>query len=139
MIEIHRVTPGNTSLLPDIMPDVFDEPVDPARLARYAAAPGHIMLVALDGATVVGQVAAVLHYHPDKPTELYIDEVGVSPAWQRQGIARRMLDMVVELGRKEGAEEVWAGTEPDNAPAKALYGSRADAEHFLMFVWNAEN
>ncbi|WP_318013572.1 GNAT family N-acetyltransferase [Mesorhizobium sp. CO1-1-4] len=50
-----------------------------------------------------------MHRHPDKPTELYIDEVGVSPAFQRQGIARKMLDAMFALGREHGCEELgWA-------------------------------
>src|SRR5262245_57478217 len=98
MIEIRRITRASIALLETIAADVFDLPVDPARLAKYVDAPGHFMLVAMDGRQVVGQIAAVMHHHPDKPTELYLDEIGVSPAWQRQGIARRMLDAMQELG-----------------------------------------
>lgn len=136
MVDIRRITPATVALLDHVAVDVFDEPVDPARLARYAAAPGHFMLVALDGGVVVGQIAAVLHYHPDKPTELYIDEVGVSPDWQRRGIARSLLNAMMDIGRAEGCEEIWVGTEPDNEAAKALYGSRAEGESFLMYVWD---
>jgi ribosomal protein S18 acetylase RimI-like enzyme len=50
----------------------------------------------------VAQVAAVVHRHPDKVTELYIDEVGVAPAWRRQRLARRMLDEMMAIGRAEG-------------------------------------
>src|SRR5262245_22052320 len=109
MIDIRRVTAENAALLGRVAADVFDLPIDPQRLARYAAASGHLMLVAIEGDLVVGQCAAVIHHHPDKPSELYIDEVGVSPAWQRQGIARRMLEVMLELGKAEGAEEVWVG------------------------------
>lgn len=137
MIEIRQVTSATADLLRDVAAEVFDEPVDPARLARYVAAQGHLMLVALDGALVVGQVAAVIHHHPDKPTELYIDELGVSPAWQRQGIARRLMDAMLALGRNAGCEEVWVGTELDNAAANALYRRWAQGEPFLMYVWDA--
>jgi ribosomal protein S18 acetylase RimI-like enzyme len=137
MIEIRRVTASSADLLRHLADDVFDKPVDPMRLARYASAPGHLMLVALDGGQVVGQIAAVVHHHPDKPTELYIDELGVSPAWQRQGIGRRLLEAMLELGRAQGCEEVWVGTEPDNTAAKTLYGQRANGVPFLMYVWDA--
>ena len=137
MIEIRRVTALSADLLHYLAEDVFDLPVDPVRLTRYACAPGHLMLVALGGGQVVGQIAAVVHYHPDKPTELYIDELGVSPAWHRQGIGRRLLDAMLELGRAQGCEEVWVGTDPDNTAAKALYGRRANGVPFLMYVWNA--
>jgi ribosomal protein S18 acetylase RimI-like enzyme len=137
MIEIRQVSVDNSGLLGHLAKDVFDEPIDPARLARYVAAPGHLMLVALEGELVVGQVMAVIHYHPDKPTELYIDELGVAPAWQRRGIGRRLMEAMLALGRARGCEEVWVGTEPDNDAARALYGQFAEAAPFLMYLWDA--
>ena len=50
MIDIRLVTPDSADLLHNVAAEVFDLPVDPQRLARYAAAPGHMMLLALDGA-----------------------------------------------------------------------------------------
>ena len=94
--------------------------------------PDHHMLVALYAGEVVGQVAAVIHRHPDKPTELYVDDVGVTPAPQRQGIARRMLDEMLAPGKALGCEEAWVGTEPDNGPARGLHesrGARAEPSH----------
>ncbi len=133
-IEIIQVTPGNEALFERVAAEVFDEPVDQRRLVAYLAEPGHHMLVALRDGEVVAQVAAVIHRHPDKPTELYIDEVGVTPALQRQGLARRMLDRMFALGKTLGCEEAWVGTETDNVAAKGLYLSRgAEAEPFLMY------
>jgi ribosomal protein S18 acetylase RimI-like enzyme len=134
-VEIRRVGPLDAGLLDRVADGVFDERIDPARLAAYVAMPGHFMLVALRGGEVVAQVAAVVHRHPDKPTELYIDEVGVAPIMQRRGIARRMLDTMLALGKAEGCEEMWVGTEPDNLPAKGLYESyESVAEPFVMYV-----
>src|ERR1700754_4109421 len=123
-IEIRQVKPGDVALFDRVADAVFDEPVDPGRLAAYLAEPGHHMLVALQAGEVVAQVAAVIHRHPDKPTELYIDEVGVAPAWQCRGVARRMLDEMFALGKSLGCEEAWVGTEVDNVPARGLYERR---------------
>ena len=46
---LKRLSTGDDVILARIAPEVFDEPVDPARLAAYLSAPGHIMVVALDG------------------------------------------------------------------------------------------
>src|SRR3954468_108982 len=116
-LEIRQVKPGDVAFFDRVADAVCDEPVDPGRLAAYLAEPGHLMLVALHAGEVVAQVAAVVHRHPDKPAELYIDEVGVTPALQRQGITRRMLDEIFALGKVLGCEEAWVGTEPDNGPA----------------------
>lgn len=86
-VEIRRLHPGDDALVMQVAEEVFDEPVRPDRLAAYLASPGHFMIVAIVDQVVVGQCAAVIHRHPDKVSELYIDEVGVAPAFQRQGIA----------------------------------------------------
>ena len=138
-MEIVRLEAGDDALVMRIAEDVFDEPVRPDRLAAYLSQPGHFMVVALADGAVVGQCAAVIHRHPDKVAELYIDEVGVSPKFQRQGIARRMLDAMFAIGRENGCEEAWVGTEPGNLPARALYESRkephGEAESFVMYAY----
>ncbi|WP_224672087.1 GNAT family N-acetyltransferase [Mesorhizobium sp. BR1-1-7] len=138
-MEIVRLEAGDDALVMRVADDVFDEPVRPDRLAAYLREPGHFMVVALADGVTVGQCAAVIHRHPDKMTELYIDELGVSPAFQRQGIARKMLDAMFAIGRENGCEEAWVGTEPDNRAARALYESREEthesAESFLMYVY----
>jgi ribosomal protein S18 acetylase RimI-like enzyme len=135
MIEIRELTPETTALLDKIAEDVFDAPIHPQRLARYVTANSHIMLLALDGDVVVGQIAAVLHFHPDEPAELYIDNLGVSPAWQRQGIARRLIETMLEKGREHECEAVWVGTEIDNVAANGLYAAWARGEPFFLYQW----
>jgi ribosomal protein S18 acetylase RimI-like enzyme len=138
-MEIVRLEAGDDALVMRVAEDVFDEPVRADRLAAYLSQPGHFMIVAIADGVVVGQCAAVIHRHPDKVSELYIDEVGVSPAFQRQGIARDMLDAMFVIGREHGCEEAWVGTEPDNGPARALYETRKEphgpAEDFVMYVY----
>jgi len=139
-VEIRQLSAGDAALFVRVADEVFDAPVDPARLAAYLCEPGHHMLVAVDGGVVVGQTAAVVHRHPDKPTELYIDEVGVAAGYRRQGLARRMLAAMLEFGKAIVCEEAWVGTEPDNLPARGLYEQRrragdAGAEPFVMYVF----
>jgi ribosomal protein S18 acetylase RimI-like enzyme len=135
-IEIRRLTVDEADLMDRVADGVFDEPVDSARLAAYLAEPGHIMFVAIACSQVVGQCAAVIHRHPDKVTELYIDEVGVASDFTRQGIARGLLEAMLAYGKAAGCQEAWVGTEPDNQPARGLYESRgAMAEPFVMYVY----
>jgi aminoglycoside 6'-N-acetyltransferase I len=134
--ELRDVRPGDEALFDRVAPDVFDHPVECGQLARYLATPGHHLIVAIVEGQIVGQIAAVVHYHPDgRPTELYVDEVGVSPAFQRQGIARRLLDAMLALGRDLGCREAWVATEHDNDAARALYEGRSEpAGSFVMYV-----
>ena len=126
-------------MLDRIAEDVFDEPVRPDRLAAYLADPGHILLVAVSDGIVIGQCAAIVHRHPDKVTELSLDEVGVTPAMQRNGIGRALVESMLGIGRELGCGEAWVGTEPDNLPARGLYErlevKENQAETFVMYVY----
>lgn len=63
---------------------------------------GHLMLVALYDGLVISQLAAVVHRHPDQPTELYLDNLAVASSHRRQGIAARLLDEALALRRAYG-------------------------------------
>lgn len=133
---LHRLQPGDEALLDHVAPDVFDEPVRPDRLRAYLATPGHLMVVALDDDLVVGQCAGVVHAHPDKATELYVDEVGTATSHLRHGIATAMMRELFAWGRELGCEEAWLGTELDNVAANRLYrafGGQASPMHSYEF------
>ena len=134
---LKRLSAGDEPVLTQVAREVFDEPVDAVRLHDYLRTPGHVMVLALEGDLVVGQCAAVIHRHPDKPTELYVDEVGTAATHRRQGIARAMMDEMFRWGRELGCEEAWLGTELDNDPANRLYrGYRPvedDAIQYYLF------
>lgn len=125
---VQRISAGDAAAFANIGVEVFDEAVTPERLSVYLSAPGHLMVLAFDGDLVVGQCAGVIHHHPDKATELYVDEVGTASTHRRQGIARAMLDALFAWGRELGCTEAWLGTELDNDPANALYRQYAPTE-----------
>ena len=136
-IEIRRLNSADAALFDAVADDVFDHPIDRKGLAAYLAAPGHHFIGAFAGGPLIGQLAAVVHRHPDlRPTELYIDEVAVAAPFQRQGVARRLLDAAFDLARGLGCRELWVATEPDNLPARGLYEARgAPAEPVMMYVY----
>ena len=135
-IRLQRVQRGDEDIFGNIAPEVFDEPINPDRLRIYLADPNHLMILALDGELVAGQCAAVIHHHPDKATELYVDEVGVATTHLRQGIATAMVEAMFEWGRERGCKEAWLGTELDNLEANGLYrkvGGKAEHMHYYEF------
>jgi len=135
-IEIRRLGPDDAAHFDRVAEGVFDHAVDHVGLAAYLASPGHHFIAAFADGVMVGQLAAVLHRHPDRrPVELYIDELGVTPSFQRRGIAARLLETAFALGRELGCAEAWVGTEPDNLPARMLYQRKSrPAELFVMYV-----
>lgn len=135
-IVIKRMRPGDELVFEAIAPEVFDEPIRPDRLEAYLLEPGHLMLLALEDGLVVGQCAAVIHRHPDKPAELYVDEVGTAATHRRQGIATLLLSAMFAWGRELGCREAWLGTDLDNAEANGLYrkaGGRSDTIAYFDF------
>lgn len=120
---IEWIDAKNAALLEKIAAGVFDEPIRQDRLATYLANPANWMALAISDTLVVGQCMCVVHHHPDKATELFLDEIGTGDEWRRKGIARSLMNAVFERADEEGIEEIWLGTEPDNVPARRLYES----------------
>ncbi|MFN2567678.1 MAG: GNAT family N-acetyltransferase [Gemmatimonadaceae bacterium] len=113
----------DAAVLDRVAPDVFDRPVDARWRAEFLADPRHHLAVALDGATVVGIASGVHYLHPDKPPELFVNEVGVAPTHQGQGIGRRLVQALLARGRDVGCREAWVLTDYTNAAARRLYAS----------------
>lgn len=127
---------GDEPVLSNVAPDVFDHATDAGLCTEFLADKRHHIAVALDGDLVVGMASAIDHVHPDKPVTLWINELGVAPAYRRRGIARRLLQALFELGRALGCKEAWVGTEYENTAARELYtvtGGRA--EPFVMYSY----
>lgn len=135
-VQIIRAGPATSGVLDRVAGDVFDERIDLGRLAAYLADPSHLMVLAVSNGEVIGQARGVVHRHPDEPTELYIDNLGVTPARKREGVATRLLDDLVAWSRSLGCEQAWVGTEVDNDAARALYQGRgSEAETFVMYFY----
>ena len=135
-ITIDRVGSGAARLLDHVAPDVFNASIDPALLGSYLAQPGTMLLVARDGELVVGQVKAAIHWHPDKPADLYIDEVGVAGSHQRRGIARLLIAEIERWARERGCVDIWLAADVENDAARQLYGNFADSKPCLLYFWD---
>ena len=118
----------DTAVLEQVAVDVFDNEVDPRWSAEFLADPRHHLAVALDDGQVVGMASAVHYVHPDKPPELWINEVAVAPSHHRRGIGRQLLDALFARGRTLGCQEAWVLTEQNNAAARGLYGAVGGVE-----------
>ena len=135
-VVIELLGPGDESVLEDVAADVFDYEVKPALVQELLGDSRHHLVVALEGARVVGMASAVHYVHPDKPAQLFINEVGVTPMHQGQGIGRRLLAALLALGREIGCTEAWVATEPGNTSARDLYtaaGGVEDPEAFVLY------
>jgi len=135
-IDIEILGPGDAEVLERVAPDVFDGPVDHRLSAEFLHDPRHHIAVAIDTGTVIGFASAVHYVHPDKPAELWINEVGVAPSHQRRGVGRRLLAALVAVGRELGCGEAWVLTDLDNVAAARLYTSVGGrpSEHLMFSI-----
>ncbi len=122
-IQIKIVETGDSSLLANVAEDVFDHDLDTARVTDFLNQPNRILCIAVAEGLVVGQARAAILLQPDKAPELYIDNLGVASAFQRQGIATRLLEAIIQVARTHECTEIWVSTEPDNEPARAFYSA----------------
>ncbi|MGI9026463.1 MAG: GNAT family N-acetyltransferase [Burkholderiaceae bacterium] len=121
-------------ILEHVAPDVFDNAIDPRWTAEFLADPRHHMAVALIDDRVVGMASAVHYVHPDKPTELWINEVGVAPEHRSQGIGRQLMLALFARGRELGCTEAWLGTEETKQAARRMYAAVGGHEEPMIYV-----
>lgn len=135
-IEIRLLGAHEAAVLDRVAPDVFDDAVVAGWTRRFLDDPRHHLAVALDDGVVVGMASAVDYVHPDKAPQLFINEVGVAGSHHRQGIGRRLVDLLLAHARALGCTYAWVGTEADNVAARALYERAGGAaEPFVLYGW----
>jgi ribosomal protein S18 acetylase RimI-like enzyme len=137
--DIKLLTPADAALLDRVDNDVFDFPVQAGLAALYLSDPNKLLVVALDAqGMVVGMASGIAYVHPDKPLQLFINEVGVATRCHRQGLGRQLVQTLLDHGRAMGCTEAWVATEEGNTAARALYaalGGREDAERAVVYTY----
>ena len=127
-VEIRLLNHHDLRLLQRIATGIFDKPIDASRTAEFLADPRHHLVAAMDNDQIVGFVSGVDYIHPDKPRELWINEVAVAPSHQGQGIGKQLLRAMLDLARDLGCHEAWVLTDRQNSRAIRLYGSMPGAQ-----------
>jgi ribosomal protein S18 acetylase RimI-like enzyme len=123
VIEVRILTSADIAVLDHVVDGVFDGPVVPSLAAEFLADDRHYICVAIEDGLVIGFASAVRYVHPDKPSEMWINEVGVSPRFQRRGIGKAMISRLLTEAQTNGCREAWVLTDDDNTAARALYRS----------------
>jgi len=137
-MEIIILDKNNADLLNNIAADVFDYKVNPNSLQSFLGCPRHIMLLAVEDNTIIGMVSAVEYFHPDKLSQLWINEIGVTPNKQNAGIGRQLIKKIIAEGKKRDCKYAWLGTDVDNFIAQRCFASVPNGnkpEKFLLYEW----
>ena len=99
----------------------FDEAVDRDLAARYLADDRHHFVVATIDGEPAGVATATEILRPDKPPELFLNELIVLPAFRRRGVASALLAELKRLAADRGCISIWVLTEEDNEGGMATY------------------
>ncbi|MEM8695532.1 MAG: GNAT family N-acetyltransferase [Pseudomonadota bacterium] len=121
----HLIVEENASLLDTVEKGVFEAPVRADFLSVCLANPQQFLIVAEADGRVIGKALSYIFHFPDKPSEIYVEEIDVAKAWRRKGVASALMDAVGAEGRARGIAEYWLITEKDNDGARALYERKA--------------
>lgn len=139
MFTIKILAKDDLALLMNVADDVFDNPVDETFAREFLDDPRHHIVAAVSGGVIVGFASAVHYIHPDKPPELWINEVGVAASHQGRGIGKAIMKEMLQLGRQLGCKNAWVLTDRGNEPANRLYqsaGGQVGEEDTVMYEFN---
>ena len=137
-MKIITLEKNNAHLLNNIAEDVFDHKIDSNALQSFLDCPQHIMLLAIENDLVIGMVSAVEYFHPDKPSQLWINEIGVTPNQRNKKIGKQLIKKIIKKGKKRGCKYAWLGTDIDNHKAQRYFSSLPNGnkpEKFLLYEW----
>lgn len=138
VVAVRMLSAGEPAVLSRVEPDVFDGAVDPLLAIEFLSGARHHLAMAIADGVVVGIASAVHDIHPDKPPQMFINEVGVSQAHEGQGLGKRLVAALLERAASLGCTEAWTATEPDNTRAQTLYsrsGGVKDPTPFVMYTF----
>lgn len=138
---IKILTKNDLDLLMNAADDVFDNPVDENFAREFLDDPRHHIVVAISEGVIVGFASAVHYIHPDKPPELWINEVGVASSHQGQGIGKAIMKEMLRLGSELGCKNAWVLTDRGNEPANRLYksaGGKVGEEDTVMYEFGLD-
>jgi len=127
-LEIRMLDSRDHALFNNVAPDVFDNATDQRLVTEFLADPRHHLAAAIDGGQLVGFASGVHYIHPDKPAEMWINEVAVAPSHQGRGIGKTILRTLLQHAEHLGCREAWVLTDRSNTAAMRLYASTGAEE-----------
>jgi ribosomal protein S18 acetylase RimI-like enzyme len=135
-VDVRRLGPGDEAEA-QRFDAAFDATVGRDLAARYLADERHHLVAAYADGEPAGVATATEILRPDKPPELFLNELVVLPAFRRRGVGGSLVSEVKRLAGERGCERIWVLTEEDNEGGIATYeragGRRVDGTT-VMFV-----
>ncbi len=133
---VRLLGPGDSALVLAAGDTVFDAPPVAALVDEFLGDPRHHLVAAIADGAIIGFASGVHYVHPDKPAQMFINEVGTVDAWQRRGVGKAVMAALVDHARAIGCSEAWVLTDHDNRAARGLYSAAGgdDTDAGRIFV-----
>jgi ribosomal protein S18 acetylase RimI-like enzyme len=119
---------------------LFDYEVRPEWAQRFLAQPDHHLGIAYVDGSPAGFISGVEVTHPDKGTEMFLNELAVDATFQRRGIGNALVRALADRARERGCYGMWVLTEAANPAALATYISSGadDRGDHVMLTWRLD-
>ena len=121
---VRAATPALHEALSRLLPQLNSTlvPPDMDRLRRLVADPAAVLLVARDGAEIVGTTTVIVYTTPFW-IKARLDEVVVDAGARGRGVGEALVRAAIDVGRDRGAQvvELQSGRGPARAAAHRLY------------------
>jgi [ribosomal protein S18]-alanine N-acetyltransferase len=117
---------------------LFDHPVDVDAARRFLQDEANRLVIAYVDGEPAGFVSGTELAHPDQPSpELFLNELGVDPAFRGRGIGKQLVARLWEVAQSRGCRGMWVLTDESNAAATSVYAGTGGIRRALqlMFQW----
>jgi len=136
-VELWHATPGAEDRV-KAAEHLFDHPVSLEAASRFLVREGNHLVIAYVDGEPAGYVSGTEILHPDREEpELFLNELGVDPAFRGRGVGRALVADLWETARIRGCRGMWVLTDDDNVAATKTYagagGGRQGTQ--VMFQW----
>lgn len=136
-VRVQRARPGDEGEVARFE-EAFDNEVLSEETRRFLDDERHCLLLGYLHDRPAGFVSAVEVFHPDKRSELFLNEIAVMEGVRRRGVARALIAELKWVGRERGCVSMWVLTDEDNAAGMRLYRSTGgvwDGDPKVMFEY----
>jgi ribosomal protein S18 acetylase RimI-like enzyme len=137
-VRIRRAHPGDDEEVARFE-EAFDYAVLSEETRRFLIDERHHLVLGYIHDRPAGFVSAVEVFHPDKRSELFLNEIAVVKAARRRGVGRALIEELKRVGRERGCASVWVLTDEGNGAAMSMYrstGGRWDGDAHVMFEYD---
>jgi ribosomal protein S18 acetylase RimI-like enzyme len=128
---IRKLTPADIDLAKQLFwffqeDDGISQPILPSDgylLDLLSKGDFHVLVALHNGMLTGGLTGYELPMYKRPIREMFLYEIAIKPAYREKGIAKALIELLKQICKENGIEEMYVGTSTPNKAAMALYTS----------------